>query len=487
MTQNITAALANIIRAIGLTLYLPAIVACIYGETQEAVFFSIYASIIVAAGFLLYGRRRMGEVTLTEAFVISSGGWLLVSLIGSIPYVFLAGMPPIDAYFEAMSGFTTTGMTVIADVESLSRSLLFWRALTQWVGGIGIILFFLLFVSPAGLGVWRLYRAEAREEKALATTRETVKYMWKLYTLYTAVCAIALTFLAGIDPFEAVTHAFTVLSTGGFSTRNASIGAFGNPAAEAILVIFMIVGATNFIVYIRAVRHRSLRILARCIEFRACLLIVAAASAIIAADLLVNSNSGGLPTAIRHAVFHVTSILTTTGYTLTDISGFPPLTIWVLTILMMIGGGLGSTGGAVKIIRIVIMVKAVQYMVAKAALPERAIKPFKVGGQVIGEAEIFRIISFISAYYILILLEGMLLTLFGGFDPLTAISGALSAQGNVGPSLLPVSASLPDTVKGVLIFGMWAGRLEVFPILALLSPYTWREISRLRGFEKHGF
>ena len=159
-------------------------------------FFSIYASIIVAAGFLLYGRRRMGEVTLTEAFVISSGGWLLVSLIGSIPYVFLAGMPPIDAYFEAMSGFTTTGMTVIADVESLSRSLLFWRALTQWVGGIGIILFFLLFVSPAGLGVWRLYRAEAREEKALATTRETVKYMWKLYTLYTAVCAIALTFLA---------------------------------------------------------------------------------------------------------------------------------------------------------------------------------------------------------------------------------------------------------------------------------------------------
>ena len=151
---------------------------------------------------------------------------------------------------------------------------------------------------------------------------------------------------------------------------------------------------------------------------------------------------------------------------------------------MMIGGGLGSTGGAIKIIRMVILVKAVHYMIFKASLPERAVKPFKVGGHIIGEVEIFRIMSFISAYFILILIAGMLITVLGGFDPLTAISGALSAQGNVGPTLLPVSASLPDPVKAVLIFGMWAGRLEVFPVLALLSPFTWKELSRLRAVKK---
>jgi len=482
LAGNITAALANIVRAVGLTLYLPAAVAYLYGETSQFYFFLVYASLVLVAGSLLYYRRKIGEIMLTEAFVVSAGGWLIVSLIGSIPYIFLAGMSPVDAYFEAMSGFTTTGMTVISNVEILPRSLLFWRALTQWVGGIGIVLFFLLFVSPSGLGVWRLYRAEAREEKALATTRETVKYMWKLYALYTAACILALIFLAGFSPFDAVAHAFTVLSTGGFSTRNASIGAFGNPVAEAILVIFMIVGATNFIVYIRTLRYRSLRVLLRCVELRACLLIVAAASLLMTADLYFNGGFTSPLEALRQSLFHVASILTTTGYTLSDISGFPAFTTWILTILMVVGGGLGSTGGAVKIIRIVVIIKAVHYMVSKAALPERAIKPFKVGGQVIGETEVFRIMSFISAYFVLILLEGMLITLLGGFDPLTALSGALSAQGNVGPSLLPVSANLPDPVKAVLIFGMWAGRLEIFPILALISPYTWREISRHRHY-----
>ena len=200
------------------------------------------------------------------------------------------------------------------------------------------------------------------------------------------------------------------------------------------------------------------------------------------ADLYFNGGFTSPLEALRQSLFHVASILTTTGYTLSDISGFPAFTTWILTILMVVGGGLGSTGGAVKIIRIVVIIKAVHYMVSKAALPERAIKPFKVGGQVIGETEVFRIMSFISAYFVLILLEGMLITLLGGFDPLTALSGALSAQGNVGPSLLPVSASLPDPVKAVLIFGMWAGRLEIFPILALISPYTWREISRHRRY-----
>jgi len=475
---NVSAGLASVVRAAGLTLFLPAVAAWIYGETSEFSFFILYALLVTAVGFILYHKRSMGEVSLMEAFIISSLGWLLVSFIGAVPYVYIAGMRLVDAYFEAMSGFTTTGMTVIADVESLPKSLLLWRALTQWVGGIGIILFFLLFVSPSGMGVWRLYRAEAREEKALASTKETVRYMWKLYLLYTAACILALIFLAGLDPFDAVAHAFTVLSTGGFSTRNASIGGFGNPTAEAILIVFMLVGATNFIVYIRAITHRSLKMLFS-VEFKACLLILAVASLLVSMDLAFNGGEG-FWNSIRYGVFHVASILTTTGYTLTDISKLPNITTWILTILMFIGGGLGSTGGAIKIIRIVVLVKAVHYTVFRATLPERAIKPFKIGGHVVGEAEIFRVMSFVSAYFILIILEGVLISLLGGFNPLIAVSGALSAQGNVGPCLLPVSASLPDPVKAVLVFGMWAGRLEIFPVLAVLSPYTWRELSRLK-------
>ncbi|HID19184.1 TPA: TrkH family potassium uptake protein, partial [Candidatus Bathyarchaeota archaeon] len=188
--------------------------------------------------------------------------------------------------------------------------------------------------------------------------------------------------------------------------------------------------------------------------------------------------------SLRYGIFHATSILTTTGYTLTNIAEFPSLTTWILTILMFIGGGLGSTGGAIKIIRIVILIKAVHYMVSKAALPERAIKPFKIGDHVVGGDETFRVMSFVSAYFLLIIIEGILISFLGGFDPLTAISGALSAQGNVGPCLLPVSKTLSDPVKAVLIFGMWAGRLEIFPVLAILSPYTWKELSRLKALRK---
>ncbi|HID17933.1 TPA: TrkH family potassium uptake protein, partial [Candidatus Bathyarchaeota archaeon] len=312
VTENISAGLANVVRAAGVTLLLPAAVAWFYGERSEFNFFLFYAIIIIILGFLLYRKRGIGEVTLTEAFAISSAGWLIVSAIGAIPYLYIAKMHPVDAYFESMSGFTTTGMTVIEDVEVLPRSLLFWRALTQWVGGIGIILFFLLFISPSGLGVWRLYRAEAREEKALATTRETVRYMWKLYLLYTAICILTLIFLAKLDPFDAVTHAFTVLSTGGFSTKNASIGGFGSLEAEIILVFFMLVGATNFIVYIRAITHRSLRMLLKSVEFKACLLIVAGASFLIAGDLSSNGVADGFWNSLRYGIFHATSILTTT-------------------------------------------------------------------------------------------------------------------------------------------------------------------------------
>ncbi len=478
--KNIEGGLASIIMALGVTLFLPAAVAFYYGETSELYFFLMYGAIVFGLGLALYFKFKLGEVTLPEAMIISAGGWLLASLISSVPYVYIAKMAWIDAYFESMSGFTTTGMTVISDVEVLPRSLLFWRAFTQWVGGVGIILFFVLFVSPAGIGIWRLYRAEAREERVLATTRETIKYIWRLYVAETALCAVLLVFLAKMDPFEALTHSFTALSTGGFSTRNASIAAFNSPIVEAILVVFMLVGATSFMVQIRVLRDRKVSTLFSHPEVRTCLLIVASISILVALDSTMNGMFNGFWEALRTSVFQTVSILTTTGYTVVDIAKYPPLSTWLIMLLMAIGGGLCSTGGAVKIMRVVVIVKLVYYIILKNILPETAVKPFKIGKHVVGEEESLRILGFLAAYSFLLIIESILLTVLGGFDPLTSISGALSAQGNVGPSLLPVSARLPEAVKAVLIFGMWAGRLEIFPVLVFLAPTTWRSLLSFR-------
>ncbi|MEM2210653.1 MAG: TrkH family potassium uptake protein [Nitrososphaerales archaeon] len=476
MVSNIRIALANVVKAIGLTLIIPAIVALIYSESFEFTIFSICAFIVSLLGLLMCPKASIGEITLVDAFIISASSWLLASLIGAIPYISIAKMDPLDAYFESMSGFTTTGMTVIANIEALPRSLLLWRALTQWIGGIGIILFFILFVSPKGLGVWRLYIAEAREEKALTTTKGTVIAIWLLYSILTVICASALIFV-GLEPFEAIAHALTAISTGGFSTRNMSIASFENIRVNIILMIFMIIGATNFIVLIRAMRFRSLRIIIESIELKFCLSIIMIASFIIALDLLFNWKSDNFFNAFHYAIFHVISILTTTGYTLSNIAEFPNLTAWVLTILMMIGGSLGSTAGGIKIMRIIIVIKALTHSISILALPERIIKPFKIKGHEMNLDDIFKITSFFTAYFILIFIEGMLITLSGNIHPFNALSAALSSQGNVGPSFLQISSNLPNSIKAVLIFGMWAGRLEVFPVITFI-PYILKKILR---------
>jgi trk system potassium uptake protein TrkH len=216
-------------------------------------------------------------------------------------------------------------------------------------------------------------------------------------------------------------------------------------------------------------------------EVKACLLIVAAISLLIALDSTLNGMFNGFWEASRASLFQTVSILTTTGYTVVDIADYPPLSTWLVMLLMAIGGGLCSTGGAVKIMRVVVIVKLVYYIILKNVLPESAVKPFKVGRHVVGEEESLRILGFLAAYSFLLIIESILLTVLGGFDPLTSISGALSAQGNVGPSLLPVSSRLPETVKAILIFGMWAGRLEIFPVLVFLAPTTWRSLLGFRA------
>ncbi len=475
--KNILGYLCGIIFVAGLTLFIPSLVAIYYKETSEAIFFLAVASVVSIIGFLVRVKFKPREATPTEAMVISALGWLIVSFIGSIPYIVIAKMSLIDSYFEAMSGFTTTGMTMISDVENLPHSLLFWRAFTQWVGGVGIILLFILFIphSGLGIGVWRLYRAEAREERLTARIADTVRRIWLIYLFYTLLCSLLL-WATGFNYFEALTHAFTTLSTGGFSTRNLSIGSFKNPYAEAIITVFMLLGATNFLVHMR-IFTKKFSAAIKSIEVKTALLIVAVSSLLIAYDLSFQSSHSFLD-SLRVSIFQVTSILTTTGYTTANIIDFPPLSKAILMILMIIGGGIGSTAGALKIIRIVILTKFIHTTLLRTILPPGAIKPLRLGKNVVEDDEILRVAGFFIIYVFLLAVSGFILTLHG-FEPFSAFSAVFSAQGNVGPCFMPITSSLPPIPKIVLIFGMWAGRLEIIPVLVLLSPDTWKEFRRL--------
>ncbi|WP_309492098.1 TrkH family potassium uptake protein [Candidatus Hecatella orcuttiae] len=474
MSRNIPSYLAYIILAIGLTLFIPALLGLFYGEFRESMVFTTIAGLSCTASLLTLWRTTPGEISYLEAMVIAALGWLLVSFLGAIPFILIAQMTPLDAYFEAMSGFTTTGMTLL-DVEHIPFSLLFWRALTQWIGGVGIVLLFILFASPAGIGIWRLYRAEAREERLAAKARDTVKMIWVTYVGYTAACALLL-WIVGFSPFDALTHSFTTLSTGGFSTRNLSIGAFGNPFAEVIIMIFMFLGGTSFLTHMR-VFTKTPKAFFRSIEVQICLLIIAVSTFLVTADLLTHQVYQGIET-LRAAAFQVTSILTTTGYTTVDINSFPNLSKSIFTVLMTIGGGVGSTGGAMKILRIVILFKLVAYTITKAILPPGTVRPMKLGGHALREEEILRVAGFFAAYIFLLTVQSLILA-FSGYDIVGSVSAAFSAQGNIGPSFLSISSNMPVLPKLTLIFGMWAGRLEILPILILLSPATWREFSRL--------
>ena len=469
----ILGALGRIVLAVGMLLLVPIPIALIYGEYELVKYFLYPSSISIFIGLILTLSIPLSfrDIRLFEAMVISALGWIIASIIGSIPYIYILKMSPVDAFFETMSGFTTTGMTLIKIIEGKPYSILFWRALTQWIGGVGIILFFIvIFAREEAPGLRRLYMAEAREEKLTVSTWYTVKYIWIIYFAYSALCAVAL-WLAGMDLYEAITHTFTVLSTGGFSTRTASIAAFNSLAIEIILIVFMVVGGISFLAHY-TLFTKGLRSFLRHYEVKAILLIIGLSTAIVSYDLVVHGVN--LFNALRESMFQVVSIMTTTGYTTIDINTLPPLSKAVLTVLMFIGGGAGSTAGAIKVARIVVALKAVSYELNKLLLPRGSEKPIRIGFRVLPEEAALRITAFIIAYLIFYVAGVMILT-FRGVNVFSAMSAVASAQGNVGPAFVSLF-DLDDVSKLVLALEMWVGRLEVIPVLALLNFKAWRSV-----------
>jgi len=468
--EGVKALLSTVLRIValaGLTLTIPSVVGLIYGEVREALFFVVFGLTVFTTCYLTSRLiPTASHITLSDALLISGVSWLVVAFVGAVPYVELINMSWVDAYFESMSGFTTTGMTLISLIEVVPKSVLFWRAFTQWLGGAGILMLFIVFFGGlvSGSELWALYVAEARETKIRASTITTVRDIWLIYVFYTGLATVTLWFL-GMDLFDALTHSFTALATGGFSTRTESIAAFNNPNVELALSVFELIGATSFVAHYLLFKYGVRRFL-QYYELRWALGIVALSTTLIALDLVFRLNLD-LMTSVRYAFFQTVSIMTTTGYTTVDINLWPPLSKFVLVMLMLVGGGLCSTGGAIKVGRVVIALKAAWMWIKSVFLPPKVVKPVRVGTYVITGDDMLKTFSFLVSYFLILFVGTLIITAYG-YEPFAALSLMASAQGNVGPAYISLF-TLPDTIKILLILGMWLGRLELLPALVTLT------------------
>ncbi len=425
-------------------------------------------------------RRRMST---PDAMLICVFSWLAISAVGALPFTYELGISYLDAYFEAMSGFTTTGITMLTGLDEMPRSLLFWRSMTQWVGGLGILTFFIVVVYHGGLS-HMLFNAESHKVsggRIAPGVWNTLKILWLIYILFTTLVAAAL-ILCGVGIYDAVAHAFTCLSTGGYSPYDASIARFQEAGyrhyalIEYVLIAGMWAGGTNFLIHHRVLTGRG-RALWNNDEMRAWWIVLGGALALVLGSRLLSVEGSGFGESLRHSLFQVTAIATTTGFATRDIGGayFTPLARQVFLVLMVIGGCAGSTGGGLKVIRVVILWKLMGEEVRKALSPAGEVHFPMVDGKRLDATEAHRTAGLFFAWIFLLLLGALTTAALSEHGALASASGMFSALGNIGPAYIPVAemARLHPAVKITYILGMLAGRLEILPLLILLSRRAW--------------
>lgn len=463
---------------IGIAMVLPLLVSILYGEDDTPAFLLAIALALIIGSLMFFPMRgRVRTVTRRESFAIVTFSWLLASALGALPFVFFGTFGSyVDAYFETMSGFTTTGASVLADVEAQPHGILIWRSLTQWVGGMGIIVLFVAIFPILGVGAVQLFEYEAPgppAERLTPRIKDTAKALWLIYLAFSALEGLAL-LLAGLSPFDAVNHVFTTMPTGGYSTLNTSVGQFQNPAVEYIITLFMFIAGVNFSLFYSVWRGHWRHMLEDR-EFRLYVSIILVATVIIIFDLAVQQGLNP-PDSFRYSIFQVVTIQTTTGYATADFTLWPPLSQALLLLLMLIGASSGSTGGGMKVVRIWLLVKFAAREVVVAFHP-RAVLPLKIAGKPVTEKVSHEVLGF-AIIYIAILFGATLFVAAFGLDLVTSFSAVMASIGNIGPGLGLVGpmanySHLPDAVKLVLIFCMLVGRLEIWTVLVLLRPAFW--------------
>lgn len=444
----------------------------------------VAAAIALVAGFgIFYWGRDHVKASLTrrEALLSVALIWVGAGVFGGLPFVLGAGLSPPDAFFEAVSGFTTTGATVITDIEArLSRPMLLWRSMTQWLGGMGIVVLFVAVFPSLGAGAKHMYRGEAPGAQAdgfRPRIAETSMTLWKLYALFT-VAEIALLAAFGMDFFEALCHGLTTLSTGGFSTRDGSVGGFGVPAFEWIISAFMLLGTVNYGLFYMMLRGRSLRVFVRDVEFRTYVMIVVASTALFT---LINLRVHPEPLeSLRYALFMVATTISSTGYGTDDYTVYPQASFAIMILLMFVGGCSGSTAGGIKIERLVIMAKQTIAQIHRSFEPT-SVRVVRVGRTVLPKSVLADVMSFF-VIYMLCIGVGMLVVVAVDGVPVGAAFGAmLTSLSNMGPAPFHETAGFADNFaaySGVskvwFAIAMLLGRLEFFTLFALLLPDFWR-------------
>jgi len=472
----------------GLLLLIPLVVLGIFsgGVRPET---SIWTFIIPAAIALLIAMMlkldfNFRPLDTRRAMILCALGWICISAVGAIPFVIGLKISYLDAYFETVAGFTTTGITILTGLDSMPLSILFWRSFTQWLGGLGIITFFLVIIF-AGSSAHTLFSAEGHKifsKRPRPSLFTTVKILWSIYIGYTIMIAAAL-WLAGLGPYDAVSHALTALSTGGFSTYDASIAYFRDSGythyilIEYIVTFGMLLGGINFFVHYRVVTGK-LNALWDSFEIRLWWYLVGGATGLIIIDRIAMFGITGFHDTFRASLFQVISLITTTGFGTVDISTnyFPTMSKLIFLVLMVIGGCVGSTGGGIKVMRIGILIKMMTRQIRRLIYGPAAVNPVVVDGDVIGQEEIRRVAALFFAWVMLLFIGGAITAILAPkFGPAEAASGMFSALGNIGPCFIPAAdfPTLNPFVKITYIFGMLAGRLEILPVLLLFSPRTW--------------
>ncbi|MDJ0782451.1 MAG: TrkH family potassium uptake protein [Desulfosarcinaceae bacterium] len=464
----------------GLTMLLPLLTGFYYHDDSVIPLLSAMAITSAFGGvlFILFRKYKTDQINQREGIGIVALSWISVGFFGALPFYLTAGgLVFTDAVFESVSGFTTTGASVLTNIEALPKGLLMWRSFIQWLGGMGIIVLSIAILPLVGVGGMQLYRAEVPSpvpDKLKPRIRDTAVILWKVYALFTIVEAILL-MIAGMSFFDALCHAFTTLPTGGFSTRNASVAHFQSVSIDIILLVFMFLAGINFSLHYQLLRGRPLAFW-RDAECRFYSGIVLVLTLVISADTFGDVYESAAD-ALRYSAFQVVSIVTTTGFATADYEQWPAMSQLILFFCMFIGASAGSTGGGMKCLRIMLCIKYSYKELFRLVHPH-AVSHIKIGGKPIPSDVIHSILGFLALYIGLFVVATLLLGALG-VDFATALGAAASAIGNIGPGFGDVGpvenyAQIPVLGKWLLAWCMLLGRLEVYTVIILLVPAFWR-------------
>ena len=459
----------------------PILVDLIYSEGEYLTF--VFSFILTVFGGLVLWwpfRAIKKSFRLREGVLIVVSFWIVLSLFGTLPFLITESISNLsfsNAFFESMSGLTTTGATVLSQLDDLPKSVLFYRQQLQWLGGMGIIVLAVAVLPLLGVGGMELYHAESSgiaKDRLTPKLRNTAIALWKIYLSLTVLCALAY-FFSGMSIFDAISHSFSTVAIGGFSTHDSSIGYFNSIPIEMIAMFFMFLAGINFSLHFVAWNNRSLVDYIKDSEFKTYAMVLLSASAIVIIALSLNSEYGSTSETIRHSLFQTISIATTTGFTSQNYSNWPAAIPVFLIMVSFIGACVGSTGGGIKVVRVLVMFRLGMKEIHKFIRPNAQVS-IKLNNASINEKALVSVLGFFSLYAISFIFIMMLL-MFAGLDQVTAYSATAATMNNLGPGLGEVAqnyGSLGETAKWILSFSMLIGRLEVLTIIAIFHRAFWR-------------